>query len=175
MQTIHQRRRSAWYSWPLILLLVVVPSWIFIFSFQQLTHGLNERDSVLHIQSGVVILPLISITMMLLLALDIARCIPCDSLADKLEIWFMRLLFATLILIPFVLIGGTLIQNHYLPKMGYSKCTDLMHNRSMLANYWIKPTDLCVSGKTVDWVREQAAKRASGAASQASPEVNTSK
>jgi hypothetical protein len=157
---INELRRKAWYLLPLFFFGAVAPAWIFIFSLQQLMQGFRNQEPVLHIQSGVVLMPLGSVMMLLALALGIARCIPLQELATNIERWFLRLLLVILILIPIVMISGSLIQNHYLPKLGYSKCTDLMHNRSILANFWIKPADLCVSGKTVDWVREQAAKRA---------------
>jgi hypothetical protein len=175
MKTPQELRRMAWYAWPFNFLLAAVPAWIFVGALERLTQGLRNQDPVLYIQSIGAIVPLFSLTMLTMLALIIARMIPLEALASKIEPWFIRLLFICIISIPIVMVVGSLIQNHYLPKLGYSKCNILFNSRSMLANTWIKPADLCVYNKTTSWVREEAAKRASGAASQASPEVNTNK
>jgi hypothetical protein len=175
MKTPQELRRMAWYAWPFNFLLAAVPAWIFVGALERLTQGLRNQDPVLYIQSIGAIVPLFSLTMLTMLALIIARTIPLEALATKIERWLLRLLFTCIISIPIVMIVGSLIQHHYLPKLGYSKCNILFNGRSMLANTWIKPADLCVYNKTTSWVREEAAKRASGAASQASPEVNTSK
>jgi hypothetical protein len=175
MKTPQELRRMAWYFLPFIFIVAADLAWSFIDDVQLITRSFREDAPVLYIQSGVVIFPLVSITMLTMLALAIARMIPLEALATKIERWLLRLLFTCIILIPIVMIVGSLIQHHYLPKLGYSKCNILFNGRSMLANTWIKPADLCVYNKTTSWVREEAAKRASGAASQANPEVNTSK
>jgi hypothetical protein len=106
MQNIHQRRRSAWYSWPLILIVAIAAAWLFIDDIQGLIIGLRNQAPVLYIQSGVVILPLFSISTLFFLLIDIVRCIPNDKLADKLEFWFLGLILATIFLFPVVMIVG---------------------------------------------------------------------
>jgi hypothetical protein len=175
MKTPQELRRMAWYLWPFFLFLAVGSIWLFIGELEQLTQGLRNQDPVLYIQSVGAIAPLFAVLMLVNLAVHITRAFEHEALASKIEPWFIRLLFTCIILIPIVMVVGSLIQHHYLPKLGYSKCNILFNSRSMLANTWIKPADLCVYNKTTSWVREEAAKRASGAASQASPEVNTSK
>jgi hypothetical protein len=68
-----------------------------------------------------------------------------------------------LILIPVLIIGGSLLQRYYLPQMGYHYCDKLSGNPSTWFNDWVKDPELCVHKQTHEWVREQAAKKASGA------------
>lgn len=54
----------------------------------------------------------------------------------------------------------TLLQYHYMPKLGYSKCNELQGHPTMWFNDWIKNPEWCVRGKDRTWVLEQAQRQA---------------
>ena len=106
--------------------------------------------------------PLMGLLSVVLFALGILRAIPYHGIWLKRLIWLtMTTLFSMLALIVIVPLTSPLIQNHYMPKLGYSKCLLLEGGRfSLWSTDWVKNPDWCVKGKTREWVNEQAALQA---------------
>jgi hypothetical protein len=59
-------------------------------------------------------------------------------------------------LLALVLTTSTFLQNHFMPRLGYSQCTELQGNPTLWFTDWVKHPAWCVSGKTLEWVTEQA-------------------
>jgi hypothetical protein len=163
MANIVALRRHGWWMFPCIFACASLIAWFTISDMQKIVKSITTDSPVLYIQSISLISPFVSATLFLLLAVGVARYYDLEKFIIRLEKWLLLSGLTTVFLIPMTMIVGSLIQHHYLPKLGYSKCNILFNGRSMLANTWIKPADLCVYNKTTSWVREEAAKRASQA------------
>jgi hypothetical protein len=95
--------------------------------------------------------------------LGVLRAIPYHGIWSKrLESWMVNTLFIAFGLIVTVPFVSPLVQNHYMPKLGYNKCLLLQGGGfSLSSTDWVKNPDWCVKGKTREWVNEQAALQAS--------------
>ncbi len=112
----------------------------------------------LRVTSGAFVAPLAALLFLVLFALALARLLRASAYADKAEVPLVWLCIATLIAVPVVSIGGSLLQHGLLPKYGYHYCNLLSGNPTVWFNDWVKNPEWCVRGKTHEWVREQAAK-----------------
>jgi hypothetical protein len=175
MIDIPKLRRTAWWLFPLLFLISAGSAWLFILDFKPSALLIKKNDPVLYNQLPILLIPGVSVSMFFVLLTAIARYNYREDIAVWFEKWLLRFMLAGLVISSIAYIGNYFLNAYYLRSLGYSYCTDLAPRRPVFASIWVKPADLCVNGKTMDWVREEAAKRASGAASQANPEVNTSK
>jgi hypothetical protein len=114
---------------------------------------------------GWLLTPVMALSCMALFVLLLLKAIPHHGIWTKRMVWWtMATLFTAFGLIVTVPLLSPLVQNHYLPKLGYSKCLLLKGGGfSLMSTDWVKNPDWCVKGKTRDWVNEQAALQASKA------------
>ena len=109
--------------------------------------------------------PLVALYCLIGTPLVVLRAIPYHGIwLKRLVRLTMTTLFSMLALIVTVPLISPLVQNYYLPKLGYSKCLLLKGGGfSLVSTDWVKNPDWCVKGKTREWVNEQAALQASKA------------
>lgn len=75
-----------------------------------------------------------------------------DSLVNLLNIN----IFAAALFMVFGVPMLALLQYHYMPRLGYSKCNELQGHPTMWFNDWVRNPEWCVRGKDRAWVLEQA-------------------
>ena len=125
---------------------------------------LVEQPASIRIGSLVFLQPVFAALRLCVFLLAFLRIKQIEKTANWVErCIFMPLLVLALILIPVLNVSGSLLQRHYLPRMGYHYCDKLSGNPTVWSNDWVKDPELCVYKKTHEWVREQAAQKNSGA------------
>ncbi|GKT25537.1 hypothetical protein [Acidovorax sp. SUPP3334] len=84
------------------------------------------------------------------------RAIPAS---DKVIYPFERVFTISVLLggIAMVLIPVTSVaQRFYMPSVGYTVCSELQGHPTMWFTDWVRDPALCVKGKSLEWVTEQA-------------------
>jgi hypothetical protein len=115
-------------------------------------------EASFRITSSAFVAPIAILFLLLILVVAIARLFSAHQFAAKVEIPLAWLSIATIIAIPVLSIGGSILQHGLLPRYGYHYCNLLSGNPTVWFNDWVRKPEWCVRGKTHDWVREQAAK-----------------
>lgn len=162
MIDIPNLKKTAVWSVPLQLFGIWLGAWVTIDGLVPMIRDIAEQPASLRIGPLLFLLPVFAILCLSILFLFVFRI----RLYEKAAIWVERrilipVVVVMLILIPVLIVGGSLLQRHYLPKMGYHYCNKLNDNPSVWFNDWVKDPELCVYKKTHEWVREQAAKKVS--------------
>lgn len=106
---------------------------------------------------GSLVFPFVGVFAALAVVIAILRAIPYNGKPLQiLEKAFNLTVLASFIVLALVVTTGTLLQDHYLPKLGYSRCELLQGNPTLWFTDWVRNPDWCVMGKTLEWVDEQA-------------------
>lgn len=159
-------RKKLWWGLPFCLGLGGFSWWVTDLLFSNELLGLFALAPIVRMTPmGWLGVPLMGLLSVMLFALGILRAIPYHGIWLKRLIWLtMTTLFSMLGLIVTVPLISPLVQNYYMPKLGYSKCLLLEGGRfSLWSTDWVKNPDWCVKGKTREWVNEQAALQATTA------------
>lgn len=106
---------------------------------------------------GSLVLPFVGVFAALAVVIALLRAIPYNGKPlHVLEKAFNLTVLASFIALALAATTGTLLQDHYLPKLGYSRCELLQGNPTLWFTDWVRNPDWCVLGKTLEWVDEQA-------------------
>lgn len=163
MQAVGEVRKALIWGVPFLVGLAVACGWLFFGSVIPSTRDLLGLAPVVRVGSMGYLTPFVGAIAVLTMVLLILKAIPYQGKAYKLiERANLGFIFGAFILMVLILCTSALVQNHYLPKLGYSKCTELQGNPTMWFTDWVKNPEWCVEGKTREWVNEQA--RLSGGA-----------
>lgn len=147
-----------------MLFLIWLGAWSTIYGLVPMIRDIAEQQASLRIRSLGFLQPIGTVVALVTLVAVILRIWRFDKAVNWVERRIMiPVVVIMLILIPVLIIGGSLLQRHYLPRMGYHYCDKLNDNPSVWFNDWVKDPELCISKKTHEWVREQAARKTSGA------------
>ncbi|WP_192811277.1 MULTISPECIES: hypothetical protein [Paracidovorax] len=128
-----------------------------LFSIPGLIDDLNQSAPVIRIWPGIMLAPtMLPLGFLTLFVLTMKAM----SLGERMIAKGTRLIdilvvinFATLLLLSFT---STLLQNHYLPRLGYAKCQELKGQPSPWFSDWVRDPAWCVKGKSLEWIKEQA-------------------
>lgn len=105
-----------------------------------------------------------------LLVISIFKAIPIRWKGVDLLVKFLNInIFVAAV---FMIVGVpalTLLQYHYMPRLGYSKCNILRGHPNMWFNDWVRNPEWCVRGKDRAWVLEQAQRQTEGQGQGQSP------
>ncbi len=155
-------RKKLWWALPFFIGLAIFCWWGAKSVYLDFL-GLLALDPTVRLMPLILLLgPLVILMCVEIFTLHILKAVPYHG------IWLRRLIslttttvlamFGFMVTVPFV---SPLVQNHYMPKLGYSKCLLLEGGRfSLWSTDWVKNPDWCVKGKTREWVNEQAALQA---------------
>jgi hypothetical protein len=156
-------RKKLWWMLPFLVGLAAFSWWITVEFVVRDFGDLIDLAPGLRLEPIIFLTPLMGLIAVMLFALHVLKAIPYNG------IWTKRLVgcLTTTVLLMFglmILLGVTssMLQNHYMPKLGYNKCLLLQGGGfSLSSTDWVKNPDWCVKGKTREWVNEQAALQAS--------------
>ncbi len=150
-----------WARWgiPMLVVILGLAAWSLLVAIPSTFNDLANQVPGLRISSGLAVVPFFALFTASLLLMAILLFMGLKKAAELAGYLFIVFFILTLISIPIAFIGGPLLQNHYLPKMGYTECDKLRGGQSFFFNDWVKNPEWCVDQKDHAWVREQAAKR----------------
>jgi hypothetical protein len=133
--------------------------WMFVAIALASLNDIRSSAPVVRITSGAFVLPALALMFGSIAPLTVARFFYAHRLAHSLEMIMLWIMLPTVFLIPVFMIGGSFLQRHYMPPLGYYHCDKLSGNPSLLSNDWVRDPAWCVYKKTHEWVREQAAQQ----------------
>ncbi len=143
-------------------LMVALTVWTFVGVALPSIADIRAHAPSLRITSVAFLGPLGALLFLMLALTAIARAFYANRFALFAEKSFVWIGLVFIVLIPVFSVGGSFLQHHYLPKLGYHYCNKLSGNPALRFNDWVRDPAWCVYQKDHDWVREQAA--AQGAA-----------
>ncbi len=113
---------------------------------------------IVRVSAVSILSPIVGLIGLMLLVALVLRAIPAY---EKVAIYLVRTLTFLILwvcapLLLFVVLLARPLQQHYMPKLGYSECGLLHGNPTLWFTDWIKNPALCVKGKDREWVFEQA-------------------
>ncbi|AVS61483.1 hypothetical protein C8241_06890 [Paracidovorax avenae] len=118
--------------------------------------GIAERAPVVRIGPAVLVAPFVAAFCLLGVVVASMRAIPCsDRIIKPLERAFIATVFAgvgAMLLIP---VTAALARSQ-MPSIGYTQCHVLQGQPTLWFTDWVRDPALCVKGKSLDWVNEQA-------------------
>lgn len=156
MHDIHRIRKHVRWGIPLYLGLVAVALLMIRDAMVPMVHDLLSRAPVVRITPGMHLMPCVVAFGSLAIVVMVMRAIPCRaSLIKKFELAANLAVAASaiaLLLVPVVSIA----QRYYMPSIGYTPCYVLQGQPTLWFTDWIRDPALCVKGKSLDWVNEQA-------------------
>jgi hypothetical protein len=135
--------------------------WMFVGDALPSIGDIHARAPSVRITSVAFLGPAIALIFAAGILLAIARFFYAHRLASFAELFMLWTMLPTMFLIPVFFIGGSFLQRHYLPQMGYHYCDKLTGNPTLWFNDWVRDPAWCVYKKDRTWVREQAAQHGS--------------
>lgn len=146
-------------GWPMVSTVLLIPMTYYgMFHLISEIQRLQADAPVIRVYAASILSPLVGMLVVAALASLIARAIPASPTVlhnmgrciNFLMLWGCAppLLFVVFLARP--------LQQHYMPKLGYSECGLLHGNPTLWFTDWIKNPAWCVKGKDRDWVFEQA-------------------
>ncbi len=151
---------------PLVLAMSIAMTalgiWMFVGDALPTIDDIRARAPSVRITSGAFLGPAITLMFSAGILLAIARFFYANRLAGFAERLMLWIMLPTIFLIPVFSIGGSFLQRHYMPELGYHLCDKLSGNPTLWFNDWVRDPAWCVYKKDHAWVREQAAAQGVG-------------
>ncbi|WP_415267635.1 hypothetical protein [Acidovorax sacchari] len=142
---------------PVMLMLLGVSSYFTFWSIPELFGDLSQPAPVVRIWPGVMLAPAMLPLALLTLIILPMKAVPLgEQLVAKGARLVNILVVVNLAALLLVAFASTVLQNHYLPRLGYAKCQELKGQPSLWFNDWVRDSAWCVQGKSLEWVKEQA-------------------
>jgi hypothetical protein len=138
---------------------VAICIWIFVGDALPSIADILHRAPVVRIRSVSFLMPAGALMFLAIGAVAVARFLYAHHAAHSLEMVTLWISLPTVFLIPVFSIGGSFLQRHYMPQLGYHYCDQLSGNPTVWFNDWVRDPAWCVYKKDHAWVREQAAAR----------------
>jgi hypothetical protein len=158
MIDVERLKGMLWWGLPLMLGSIVFFVWVFIDDVPRMYAELWQQAPSLRIRPGSLLTPFGALVFFAMLVLTPLRIWKFQALGAWAEKYLLiGSLIAACVAIPIVLIGGHILQQTYLPEMGYTECSKLSGAPSTYFTDWVKDPAWCVYKKDHKWVREQAA------------------
>lgn len=149
-------RAMLWWGVPLYVGLSAMSFWMVPHLIGSAIEGIATQAPAVRITPGALLFPFVGIFTALGLVIAVLRAIPFNGRPVQImEKIFNLTVLASAIVLALIVTTSTLIQSHYMPKLGYSRCGLLQGNPTVWFTDWVKDQGHCVRGKTVDWVNEQ--------------------
>ncbi len=131
--------------------------WMFVGVALPSVVDIYDRAPSVRLGSIGFLMPMLALSSASIAAVAVARFFYADKLAHSLEMVMLWIMLPTVFLIPVFSIGGSFLQRHYMPQLGYYYCNKLSGNPTLWTNDWVRDPAWCVYKKDHAWVREQAA------------------
>jgi hypothetical protein len=150
-------RKKLWWMLPFFSTMAVL-AWTATFYFvapsvQELLH----LTPSVRIEPAGLLAPVFGVLCTVIVVLSLVRAIPYNGIWSKRLEWLMNgIVFSAGGLVVLIIFGSSLVQDHYMPKLGYVRCDLLQGNPTLWFTDWVKNPDWCVQSKTREWVNEQA-------------------
>jgi hypothetical protein len=158
IQTI---RRTMLWAGPLLLASAVLFCWAF---FQAVLPGIQrlaELSPAVRIVPLGLLLPLIAAISVMGAVIGLLRSLPVErACVPALQRAVHLMVLATFGTMLVIAAGSTVVQNHLMPRYGYTRCDVLQGSPSLWSSDWVRNPAWCQRGKTLEWVDTQA--RAAG-------------
>ncbi|WP_208912450.1 hypothetical protein [Paracidovorax avenae] len=150
-------RKTLYSVIPGILPLIGMSGYFTLFSIPSLIDDLKQSAPVVRIWPGIALAPtMLPLGFLALFALTMKAM----SLGERIIANITRLIDALVVMNFAILLllacTSTLLQNHYLPRLGYAKCQELKGQPSPWFSDWVRDPAWCVKGKGLEWIKEQA-------------------
>jgi hypothetical protein len=156
---VEKMKSVLWWGVPLVLASTVGFMWTFFDDVPRMYAELHKQSPSLRIRTGSLVMPIGAIMFFSILLLMPFRIFKIEKWAARIEKYLLiGSLIVFVVSLPIVLIGGHILQQTYLPGMGYTECNKLNGAPSVYFTDWVKNPAWCVYKKDHKWVREQAAK-----------------
>ncbi|GKT21842.1 hypothetical protein [Acidovorax sp. SUPP3334] len=156
MNDIHQIRKSLLWGVPLYLGLIAGAYLLTAHEILPTIEAITSQAPVVRIAPSLQLIPFIGIACILGILVASTRAIPLsDKTIKRFERAFIAAVavcVAAMVLIPVT----SVLQRVYMPRNGYSICTELKDNPTLWFTDWVRDPAWCVKGKSMDWVNEQA-------------------
>lgn len=126
--------------------------------FEQLSN-LQTRAPAIRLTTLSFVILFVTALAILMPIILILKSIPIgEKLVKKLVFTFNTIAFSGFGLMILLMASSTLLQNHFMPPMGYIRCDSLHGSQSIWSTDWVNASNLCVHGRTLEWANEQARK-----------------
>lgn len=156
MHDIPALRKTMLWSTPLFIGIVANCVWATLHGVVPVFQGIAARAPVVRIAPAAQLAPFVAVVCIMAIVLGAMRVALCREAAiAKFERAFTIAVLASglvMLLIPVT----SFIQRLYMPSLGYTACYELQGNPTLWFTDWVKDPALCVKGKSLDWVNEQA-------------------
>jgi hypothetical protein len=119
---------------------------------------IRSHAPIIEITGMALISPLAFVFLLSALLVAISRAFSLEGIAVWIEkkVW-IKVTFVLGVSMVAIAILSWPVQDHFMPKLGYSRCGILYgHTSLMSAARWLKYPELCVRDKSIAWVKEQA-------------------
>jgi len=157
MHDLKEIRKALIWGVPLLAGVSGASFWMVGYDIFPTIDRLISGAAVVRITPGALLFPFVGVFGALGAVIGILRGLPYNGKIVKiLENICNGFVFASAILLLLIVTSATLVQNHYMPKLGYTRCDLLQGNPTLYFSDWVKNPDWCVQGKTREWVTEQA-------------------
>ncbi|MDA8447841.1 hypothetical protein [Paracidovorax valerianellae] len=152
-----QVRKALVWTIPLFLGITAVSFFVVLYGLVPPINAIASNAPVVRIAPASQVAPFVAAFCLIGIVVGIMRAVPCsDRRIKPYEFAFKIAVVAALVamvLIPVTSIG----QRFYMPRLGYSLCSELEGNPTMWFTDWVRNPAWCVGGKSLEWVSEQAA------------------
>jgi len=156
MHDIPALRKTMWWSTPLFLGIAASCVWATLHGIVPVFQDIAARAPVVRIAPAAQLAPFVAVVCTMAIVLGAMRVAQCREAAiAKFERAFTIAVLASgvmMLLIPVT----SFIQRLYMPSIGYTACHELQGNPTLWFTDWVKDPALCVKGKSLEWVNEQA-------------------
>ena len=157
MFAAQQIRKKLWWMLPVGIGMVAISWHATLGQLLPSVDELIQRAPSVRISPGGLLAPFFGVACVIATVLCLLRAIPYRGSWLKPLEWLMNGFISVAgVVLVLILLGSTLVQNQYMPQLGYTQCDLLQGGASMWSKTWIKNPDWCVQGKTREWVNEQA-------------------
>lgn len=156
MHDIPALRKIMLWSTPLFLGIAASCVWVTLHGIVPVFQGIAARAPAVRVAPAAQLAPFVAVVCLMAIVLGAMRVAKCRAAAiAKFERAFTIAVLASglvMLLIPVT----SFIQRVYMPSLGYTACYELQGNPTLWFTDWVKDPALCVKGKSLDWVNEQA-------------------
>jgi len=133
-------------------------AWFFTFALiPELVHELQMTAPVVRIWPGITLGPTLLPLALMMIVIPPMKAIPIGkAFTDRAATWINVLLVINFLAMLLMLTTSAFLQGYFMPKKGYTRCTELKDNSYIWFSDWVRDPAWCVKGKSLEWVNEQA-------------------
>ena len=158
MEDVQHIRKTVIWAVPVCLLGLVLVVVGFGMDFVDTVNDLRSLAPSIRLRPAIAVAPITILFMVLVLVFGVFKAIPSPIAASRSQYFMLRVLALNVVLMVVVLLFARPFQDSQMPKLGYTSCDLLQGNPTVWFQDWVRNPEWCVSGKSREWVAEQAAR-----------------